>query len=85
MLPPRHRDTLLRGLLDADCLDTAQRRQLVSRALRSGIARVRRAALDRLGELDGPGRRCAAPGRTLTGRCAPGARPARLHRRSRAN
>jgi hypothetical protein len=32
----------------------SQRRQLARRALRSGIARVRRAALDRLCELDGP-------------------------------
>ena len=54
-MPPRHRDALLHGLLDAaDRLDAAQRRRLVSRALRSGIARVRRAALDRLCELDGP-------------------------------
>jgi hypothetical protein len=29
-------------------------------------------------------RRCAAPGRTLTGRCAHGARQARLHRPSRS-
>ena len=55
-MPPRHRDALLYGLLDvADALDAGQRRQLVGRALRSGIARVRRAALDRLCELDGPG------------------------------
>ena len=53
-LPPRHRDALLHGLLDAsDSLDTARRRLLVRRALDSGIARVRRAALDRLCELDG--------------------------------
>jgi hypothetical protein len=45
----------LHGLLDsADGLEAAQRRQLVGRALRSGIARVRRAALDQLCELDGP-------------------------------
>ena len=51
---PRHRDALLHGLLDAsDSLDTARRRLLVRRALDSGIARVRRAALDRLCELDG--------------------------------
>jgi hypothetical protein len=55
VLPPRHRDALLHGLLDAaDRLEVADRRQLVRRALRSGIARVRRAALDRLCELDGP-------------------------------
>jgi hypothetical protein len=54
-LPPRHRDALLHGLLDAgDGLDTDQRRLLVRKALHSGIARVRRAALDRLCELDGP-------------------------------
>jgi hypothetical protein len=55
-MAPRHRDALLHGLLDAaDGLDAGQCRQLVGRALRSGIARVRRAALDRLCELDGPG------------------------------
>jgi hypothetical protein len=54
-MPPRHRDALLHGLLDAaDGLDAAGHRRLVTRALRSGIARVRRAALDRLCELDGP-------------------------------
>lgn len=54
-LPPRHRDALLQGLLDAAAsLAAGQRRQLVRRALRSGIARVRRAALDQLCELDGP-------------------------------
>lgn len=54
-LPPRHRDALLHGLLDAaGSLEAGQRRRLVNRALRSGIARVRRAALDRLCELDGP-------------------------------
>jgi hypothetical protein len=55
-MTPRHRDALLHGLLDAaDGLDADQCRQLIGRALRSGIARVRRAALDRLCELDGPG------------------------------
>jgi hypothetical protein len=54
-LPPRHRDALLHGLLDSfDGVDTDQRRLLVHRASGSGIARVRRAALDRLCELDGP-------------------------------
>lgn len=53
-LPPRHRDAVLHGMLDAaDQLEESDRRQLVHRALRSGIARVRRAALDRLCELDG--------------------------------
>ncbi len=55
ILPPRHRDALLHGLLDAaDHLEPGRRRLLVRRGLRSGIARVRRAALDRLCELDGP-------------------------------
>jgi hypothetical protein len=55
-LPPRHRDALLHGLLDAsDGLDTDQRRLLVSRGMASGVAGVRRAALDRLCELDGLG------------------------------
>jgi hypothetical protein len=55
-MAPRHRNALLHGLLDAaDGLDAGQCRLLVGRALRSGIARVRRAALDRLCELDGPG------------------------------
>jgi hypothetical protein len=54
-LPPLHRDALLHGLLDSfDGLDTDQRRLLVHRASGSSIARVRRAALDRLCELDGP-------------------------------
>ncbi|HUY51261.1 MAG TPA: hypothetical protein VMV92_37080 [Streptosporangiaceae bacterium] len=53
-LPPRHRDALLHGMLDAaDTLEAGDRRELVQRALRSGIARVRRTALDRLCELDG--------------------------------
>jgi hypothetical protein len=55
-MAPRHRDALLHGLLDAaDGLDEGRCRLLVGRALRGGIARVRRAALDRLCELDGPG------------------------------
>ncbi len=38
-MPPRHRDALLHGLLDAaDALEVDQRRRLVGRALRSGIA-----------------------------------------------
>jgi hypothetical protein len=45
VMAPRHRDALLHGLLDAaDGLDAGQCRQLVGRALRSGIARVRKAA-----------------------------------------
>jgi hypothetical protein len=55
ILPPLHRDALLHGLLDAaDHLEPERRRDLVSRGLHSGIARVRRAALDRLCKLDGP-------------------------------
>jgi hypothetical protein len=53
-LPPRHRDALLHGVLDAAAgLEDGDRRRLVRRALRSGIARVRRAALDQMCELDG--------------------------------
>jgi hypothetical protein len=55
-MPPRHRDALMHGLLDAaGRLEADQQRRLVSQALRSGIARVRRAALDRMCELDGAG------------------------------
>ncbi len=44
-MPPRHRDAPLNGLLDtAGGLEAAQRRQLMGQALRSDIARVRRAA-----------------------------------------
>lgn len=52
---PRHRDALVHGLLDAcGALDEARRRDLVRRGLESGTASVRRTALDRLCELDGP-------------------------------
>lgn len=54
-LTPRHRDALLHGLLDAaGALEIDDHRRLVRRSLVSGVARVRRAALDRLCELDGP-------------------------------
>jgi hypothetical protein len=54
-LSPPHREALVHGLLDAaGSLDEAQRRRLVQRGLRSGQARVRRAALVWLAELDGP-------------------------------
>ncbi len=44
---PRHRDTLLHGLLDTvDALEREDRGRVVQRALRCGIARVRRSALD---------------------------------------
>jgi hypothetical protein len=54
LLEPRHRDALIRGLLDcADRLDDDGRRRLVSRGLHGGQASTRRAALDLLCELDG--------------------------------
>jgi hypothetical protein len=53
-LPPRHRDAMVRGLLDAaGSLEEPQRRQLVRRGLRSGQGPVRLAALEWLCELDG--------------------------------
>ncbi len=52
---PRHRDALIQGLLDAaDVLEDASRRRLVRRGLQTAKASVRRTALDRLCELDGP-------------------------------
>ena len=52
---PRHRDALVHGLLDAaDGLDERRRRDLIRRGLDSAQASVRRTALDRLCELDGP-------------------------------
>jgi hypothetical protein len=52
---PRHRDALVHGLLDAaDAIDEARRRRLIHRGLRTAQASVRRTALDRLCELDGP-------------------------------
>jgi hypothetical protein len=59
---PRHRDALVHGLLDAaDTIDETQRRRLIRRGLQTAQASVRRTALDRLCELDGPekGRRRA--------------------------
>lgn len=54
LLEPRHRDALIRGLLDAaDALDQPSRRALIDRGLNTGQASARRAALDRLCELDG--------------------------------
>ncbi len=54
-LPPRHREAALQGLLDAaDALEEGERRRLVRRGLRCGVGSVRRSALDRLCELDGP-------------------------------
>jgi len=54
-LEPRHRSPLIHGLLDAaDSLDEKRQRSLVRRGLKTAQADVRRAALDRLCELDGP-------------------------------
>lgn len=52
---PRHRDALIHGLLDAaEVVEETQRRRLVRRGLQTASASVRRTALDRLCELDGP-------------------------------
>jgi hypothetical protein len=52
---PRHRDALVHGLLDAaDTIDENLRRRLIRRGLQTAQASVRRTALDRLCELDGP-------------------------------
>lgn len=52
---PRHRDALIHGLLDAaDVLEEAPRRRVVRRGMQTAQASVRRTALDRLRELDGP-------------------------------
>lgn len=54
LFEPRHRDALIHGLLDAaDVLDKPSRRALIDRGLNTGQASVRRAALDRLCEIDG--------------------------------
>jgi hypothetical protein len=47
-MPPRHRNALLQGLLDASGgLEAARRRQLAGQALRSGVAAsARRAGQD---------------------------------------
>ncbi len=51
---PHGRDAAIHGLLDAaGVLAEAELRELVQRALRSGQAPVRRAALDRIAQLDG--------------------------------
>lgn len=55
LFEPRHRDSLIHGLLDAaDVLDAATRRRLIERGLQTAQAGVRRTALDRLCALDGP-------------------------------
>jgi hypothetical protein len=54
-LAPCHRDALTHGLLDAaDVLDETRQRSLIRRGLQTARAGVRRTALDRLCELDGP-------------------------------
>lgn len=54
-LEPRYRGALLHGLLDAaDALDENRQRGLIRRGLETAQAGVRRTALDRLCELDGP-------------------------------
>jgi hypothetical protein len=55
LFEPRARGAAIHGLLDAaDVLDEPRRRGLIDRGLSASGASVRRAALDRLGELDGP-------------------------------
>lgn len=52
---PRHRDAFVHGLLDAaEGLDEDRQRDLIRCGLESAQASVRRSALDRLCELDGP-------------------------------
>jgi hypothetical protein len=55
LFEPRHHGALIHGLLDAaDVLDEPHRRDLIGRGLKATQASVRRTALDRLCELDGP-------------------------------
>jgi hypothetical protein len=55
LFKPRGRSALIHGLLDAaEVLDEPRRRRLIDRGLNASGANVRRAALDRLCELDGP-------------------------------
>jgi hypothetical protein len=82
-LPPRHRDALLHGLLDVSAsLPAGQRRQLVRRALRSGIARSAARRWTGCASSTARKRRCAVRPPTQTGRCGPGARPAGQNRAS---
>jgi hypothetical protein len=56
LFAPRDRAAVIHGLLDAaDVLDEPGRRDLIDRGLSDSGASVRRSALDRLYELDGPG------------------------------
>ena len=82
-LEPHGRAAAVLGLLDASAaLGTDERRQLLRVGLATGQARVRRAALELLTELDGPdAARCAVHGQTLTlrvrrGGPGPGREPA---------
>jgi hypothetical protein len=51
---PHHRDALIHGMLDAaSALDLVARRTIIERGLGTAQSSVRRAALDRLCELDG--------------------------------
>ena len=62
LFKPRDRSAVIRGLLDAaEVLDEPRRRRLIDRGLNASGSSVRRAALDRLCELDGPSQ--AAAGR----------------------
>jgi hypothetical protein len=55
LFEPRDRGALIHGLLDAaEVLDEPSRRGLIDRGLNASGASVRRTALDRLCELDGP-------------------------------
>jgi len=55
LFEPRDRAAVIHGLLDAaDVLDEPDRRGLIDRGLNASGASVRRTALDRLSELDGP-------------------------------
>jgi len=55
LFKPRDRSAVIHGLLDAaEMLDEPRRRRLIDRGLNASGANVRRAALDRLCELDGP-------------------------------
>jgi len=55
LFAPRDRSAVIHGLLDAaEVLDEPRRRGLIDRGLNASGASVRRTALDRLSELDGP-------------------------------
>jgi hypothetical protein len=82
---PRHRDALIHGLLDAaDVLEAAERRRVVRRGLQTAQASVRRTALGRLCELDGPEkavrRARSDPNATVRARSIGAAKPLRRTR-----